>query len=100
MWTRLLHRLLAAGRATAQALRRRLLAATRPAAEPLLTGTVADLVRTKPELVAENALLRQQLITLRRSVKRPRCTPADRALLVLLRQPRPNLAVGSAHRAA
>jgi len=34
--------------------------------------------------VAENALLRQQLLILRRSVKRPRCTPTDRGLLVLL----------------
>ena len=34
--------------------------------------------------MAENALLRQQLVVLKRSVKRPRCTPADRALLVLL----------------
>ncbi len=84
MGTRLLHRLLAAGRAAAQALRRRLLVATRPAAAPLVTGALADLVRTKPELLAENALLRQQLLILRRHVKRPRCTPADRALLVLL----------------
>src|ERR671933_2620077 len=80
MATHLLQRLLGVGRA----LRRRLLAATRPAAAPLLTGAVADLARTKPELLAENALLRQQLLILRRQVKRPRCTPADRALLVLL----------------
>src|ERR671933_1228092 len=84
MGTRLLHRLLAAGRAAAQGLRRRLAAATRPAAAPLLTGALADLARTKPELLAENALLRQQLIVLRRQARRPRCTPADRALLVLL----------------
>ena len=80
MWTRLL----AAGQAAAQALRRRLLAATRPAPAPLLTGAVADLARTKRELLAENALLRHQLSILRRQVRRPRCTPADRALLVLL----------------
>src|SRR5215210_4332125 len=84
MWTRPLRRLLATGRAAAQALRRRLRAAARPAAAPLLNGTVADLARTKPELLAENAFLRQQLIVLRRQVRRPRCTPADRALLVLL----------------
>jgi hypothetical protein len=57
MWRRPLHRLLAAGRAAAQALRRRLAAATRPAAAPLLTGILADLARTKPELLAENALI-------------------------------------------
>jgi hypothetical protein len=76
--------LLTAGRATARALRRRLAAATRPAAAPLLTGTLADLARTKPQLLTENALLRQQLIVLRRPVKRSRCTRTDRALLVLL----------------
>ena len=84
MWTRPLRRLLTAGRAAAQALRRRLRAATRPAAAPLLTGTLADLARTKPELLAENAFLRQQLLILRLPVRRPRCTTADRALLVHL----------------
>src|SRR5919202_1187338 len=79
-----LRRLLTAGLAAARALRRRLETATSPAAAPLLTGALADLARTKPELIAENAFLRQQLILLRRGVKRPRCTPADRALLVLL----------------
>jgi putative transposase len=34
--------------------------------------------------MAENALLRQQLIILRRQVKRPACTRTDRMLLVLL----------------
>jgi transposase InsO family protein len=72
------------GRAATQGLRRRLLAATRPVVAPLAVGTLADLVRSKPALAAENALLRQQLAILHRSVKRPRCRPADRALLVLL----------------
>jgi len=56
--------------------------------KPLLTSlplqTIADLGRSKPELIAENALLRQQLIILRRQVKRPACTNTDRILLVLL----------------
>jgi hypothetical protein len=60
------------------------LIATRPAAAPLAVGTLADLARSKPALLAENALLRKQLAILRRSVTCPRCTPADRALLVLL----------------
>jgi putative transposase len=81
---RLLHRVIALGRATAHGLRQRLLAATRPTIVPLATATLADLGRSKPALVAENALLRHQLAILRRSVKRPRCTPVDRALLVLL----------------
>ena len=50
----------------------------------LVLGTVMDLARSKPELIAENALLRQQLIVLTRNAKWPRFTPADRALLVLL----------------
>ena len=49
-----------------------------------LVGTIADLTRSKPQLVAENLLLRQQLIVLNRAGKRPRCTRADRALLVVL----------------
>jgi transposase InsO family protein len=39
--------------------------------------------RCKSELIAENALLRQQLIMLKRQVKRPVCTKTDRILLVL-----------------
>src|SRR5258707_2957273 len=50
----------------------------------LLLGTSADLGRSKSELMAENALLRQQLIILKRQVKRPACTKKDRILLVLL----------------
>src|ERR687894_158521 len=71
MCSRLLHRLWAASRAAAQALHRRLAAATRPAAAPLVTGALADLARTKPDLLAENALLRQQLLILRRQMGRP-----------------------------
>ena len=43
-----------------------------------------DLGRNRSELIAENALLRQQLIMLKRQVKRPTCRKADRMLLVLL----------------
>ncbi len=46
-------------------------------------GTRADLARSKPALVAANTLLRHQLAVLWRSVERPRCTTAARALLVL-----------------
>ncbi len=84
MLARLLRRVRDTGRAALSGLRRRVLAATRPAAAIPLAGVLADLQRSKSELVAENALLRQQLLVLRRSVKRPRCRPADRALLVLL----------------
>ncbi len=84
MYIRLLQRVIALGHVAAQTIRRRLLAATRPAGASLIAGTLADLARSKPELIAENALLRQQLVILRRRVTRPRCTPADRTLLVLL----------------
>jgi len=57
---------------------------TKPLRTSLPLATLTDLGRSKTELVAENALLRQQLIILRRQVKRPTCTKTDRALLVLL----------------
>jgi putative transposase len=57
---------------------------TKPLSSSLPLGTLTDLGRSKSELIAENALLRQQLIMLKRQVKRPACTKADRILLVLL----------------
>ena len=41
---------------------------TKPPHTSLLLGTVMDLARGKSELVVEHALLRQQLIILRRQV--------------------------------
>ena len=49
-----------------------------------LVGTIANLARSKSQLVAENLLLRQQLLVLNRAGKRPRCTRADHALIVVL----------------
>jgi putative transposase len=57
---------------------------TRPSNTSLLLETLTDLIKPKSELVAENALLRQQLIILRRQSNRPVCTNRDRSLLVLL----------------
>ena len=57
---------------------------TKPLRSSLPLGTLTDLGRSKSELIAENALLRQQLIILKRQVKRPACTKTDRILLVLL----------------
>ena len=57
---------------------------TKPLTSCLPLATLTDFGRSKSELVAENALLRQQLIILRRQVKRPACTKADRVLLVFL----------------
>src|SRR5881275_2797884 len=65
-------------------LRARFLHWTKPLTSSLPLQTLADLGRSKSELVAENAFLRQQLIVLRRQVKRPACTKTDRMLLVLL----------------
>ncbi|GAC1552866.1 MAG: hypothetical protein NVS2B7_28820 [Herpetosiphon sp.] len=65
-------------------LRKQLSALMKPANTSRMLGCLRDLIRSKPQLLAENALLRQQLIVLNRSVKRPRLTTTDRSLLVLL----------------
>ncbi|MBL8132075.1 MAG: transposase [Anaerolineae bacterium] len=57
---------------------------TQPTNAGLLLGTITDMTRSKSELIAENAFLRQQLIVLRRQTKRPVLTPTDRGLLVVL----------------
>jgi putative transposase len=67
-----------------QSLHQRFVVWTTPGTSSLLLGTLTDLARNKSELMAENAFLRQQLILLRRQVKRPACTKGDRMLLVLL----------------
>lgn len=59
MLARLVPHLRTAAHTAAQVLRERLFAATRPATAPIISGTLADLARTKPELLLENALLRQ-----------------------------------------
>ena len=43
-----------------------------------LFAVVRDATRTRVELVAENALLRQQVIVLRRQVQRPMLMAVDR----------------------
>jgi putative transposase len=65
-------------------LRARFLQWTKPLTSSLPLQTLADLGKSKSELVAENVLLRQQLIILKRQVKRPACTKTDRVLLVFL----------------
>ncbi len=66
------------------ALRTRASRWTEPRPVALAAGLAADLTRSRGDLLLENALLRQQLIVLRRTVKRPTLTPLDRGLLVLL----------------
>jgi putative transposase len=85
MLGRLLRTIRRRAEAGLRATRRRLAAWTRPDTSPsLVLGAVADLMRSRSDLIAENALLRQQLIVLARTQQRPRLTRSDRALLVLL----------------
>ena len=57
---------------------------TRPATATLVKGALSDLTRSRADLIAENAMLRQQLIVLKRQVKRSQLTHGDRIRLVLL----------------
>jgi putative transposase len=57
---------------------------TQPAASKQVIGTLADLKRSKRELITENLFLRQQLIVLERQVSRPKLTQRDRQVFVLL----------------
>jgi hypothetical protein len=66
------------------ALQKRFLCWVKPPEASLVLGTLTDLLRGKSELIAENALLRQQLTILHRQIKRPVYKKTDRLLLVLL----------------
>ena len=57
---------------------------TKPTTITLVTASLTDMTRGRADLIAENAMLRQQLIVLNRQVKRPHLTNADRLRLVLL----------------
>lgn len=50
----------------------------------LATGTFSDLPKSKSQLLAQNALLRQQLIILNRQTPKPKFTTFDRFFLVVL----------------
>jgi hypothetical protein len=56
---------------------------SKPATRLLALGTLADLTRSRTDLLVENAILRQQLISLNRQAQRPRLTNNDRFRLVL-----------------
>jgi transposase InsO family protein len=56
--------------------------ATQPT--PVVIGLIGDLVRSREQLISENALLRQQLIVATRTTKRHRLAAHERGLLVLL----------------
>ena len=51
---------------------------------PVVVGLMRDLTRSRDQLIAENALLRQQLIVASRKVKRPVFKPHEPGLMVLL----------------
>ena len=57
-----------AGRRTAASVK----AWSRPVKAGARLGVARDLVRSRRQLIADNALLRQQLVVLERSVERPR----------------------------
>jgi transposase InsO family protein len=57
-------------------------AGTRPTS--MVVGLLLDAARSREELVAENALLRQQLIVAARAVERPKFAAHERGLVVLL----------------
>ena len=54
-----------------------------PVADRVAAGIAVDAVRPRRELERENALLRLQLVVLRRKVPRPRLMPLDRLKLLL-----------------
>lgn len=63
------------------ALQEHVLRGMKPPTTSLVLGTRADLTRGKAELLAQNALLRHQLIMLRRQIKHPIYQKTDRLLL-------------------
>jgi putative transposase len=56
----------------------------KPATPVLIIDLLSDLTHSRTDLIVENALLRQQLIILKRQVKRPQLSSPDRIRLVLL----------------
>ena len=60
-----------------QVVKQRLRQWTKPGNHALVLNGAMELTRSKPELVLENMLLRQQLIVLQRTAKRPALTWRD-----------------------
>jgi hypothetical protein len=67
-----------------QLIQQKFIALTKLATKSPLPGAIMDLTKSKPTLIAENALLRQQLLVLNRQVKYPNFKPNDRLMLVIL----------------
>ena len=69
---------------TAITAERVILAIIRPSSASMPVGLARDAIRTRMELIGENASLRQQLIVLQRQVPSPRFREGERVTLVLL----------------
>ena len=68
-----------------QAVNQRVRTWTQPAPDRAIKGVVSDLFRSRKDLIAENAFLRQQVIILNRQKQgRAQLTPRDRRLLGFL----------------
>ncbi|MHB8629091.1 MAG: hypothetical protein ACYDBJ_22265 [Aggregatilineales bacterium] len=80
----ILHQVAEMGRSVVNQIETRIKSCTKPTSESLIGGTAADLLKSKSELIAENAFLRQQLIVMKRKVTHPKLTSTDRGLLVAL----------------
>ena len=63
---------------------------SRPVNRSVGGGAAIDATRSKKELIAENALLRQQVAILRRNQKRPKLSNWDRFKLICLARLIPN----------
>ncbi|HEX2910598.1 MAG TPA: integrase, partial [Chloroflexia bacterium] len=61
-----------------QTLHKKFLSWSKPARNSVVAVAINDLSKSKTELLKENALLRQQLIILKRQVKKPSFTSLDR----------------------
>ncbi len=61
----------------------------KPNTVSLVAGAARDAIRSKTQLIAENALLRHQLIILQRQVKHPQLSNRDRLRLLLLARATP-----------
>src|SRR5258708_6807240 len=80
LWSALKQRVLVALRRVQEQVR----VWTKPVTQTVGGGVANDLLRSKAELVLENALLRQQLTVLDRQVKRPTFSWKDRWWMVLV----------------
>jgi len=57
---------------------------TKPSTAVLISALLADVTRSRSDLIMENAFLRQQLIVLHRQIKRPQLSNQDHFLFVFL----------------